>query len=138
MWIFKKKELPLPIYKRKPIATAAIILTVVGMFILGPIGVIYQGMTEELKKKANNETVILYMQQQKEKDDQQWKAIERIIEAPRNLTIKNEASKDNVEVQKQVLTPEQFEKYLSLKPEVRVEYKKYLQQRGFDTSGLPN
>ncbi len=137
MWIFKRKEPPLPIYRRKPIATAAVILTLIGMFVLGPIGAVYKGMTEELNKKANNETVILYMQQQKEKDDQQWKAIERIIEAPRNLTIKNEASKDNVEVQKQVLTPEQFEKYLSLKPEVRVKYKKYLQERGFDIEGLP-
>lgn len=135
LWIFKKKEPPPPIYKRKPIATAAVILTAVGMFVLAPVGIIYESMSEELKQKANNETVILYMQQQKEKDDQQWKAIERIIVAPKNLTIESEPS--NVKVEKKILTPEQFKIYLSLEVEDRDKYKKYLQENGFNIGGLP-
>ena len=115
LWIFKKKEPPLPIYKKRPIATAALILTVIGMFVLGPIGAIYKGMTEELKKKANNETVILYMQQQKEKDDQQWKAIERIIIAPKGLAIESE--------QKRRLTPQEYIEYKKLSLEDRSSYR---------------
>ena len=134
MWIFKKKEVPQPIYKRQPIATAAVILTVIGMFVLGPIGAVYKGMTEELKKKANNETVILYMQQQKEKDDQQWKAIERIIESPKGLAIES----DNVKVEKKVaLTPSEFEAYMKMTPEHRSKYKEYLKISGKDISNLP-
>jgi hypothetical protein len=127
MWNFRKKPTPLPIYKRQPIATAAVILTLIGMFILGPIGVIYKGMAEELKQKANNETVILYMQQQKEKDDQQWKAIERIIEAPTRLIFKNESSDENEKLntieQKRRLTPQEYIEYKKLSSEDRASYR---------------
>jgi hypothetical protein len=130
---FRKPEPPPePIYKRKPIATAAVILTVIGMFILGPIGAIYTGLSEELKEKANNETVLLYMKQQKETDDRQWQAIEKKLEAPKQLVIKNES-----EVKKKsALTPEQFEKYTMMAPDVQVKYKKYLESMGYNTEGL--
>ena len=138
MWIFKKKEPPLPIYKRKPIAPAAVVLTIIGMFVLGPIGVIYETMSEELKGKANNETVILLIEQIKENDERQWKEIERnreqstsTIRAPANLSI--DTGKSRV-----VLTAEEFEKYISLKPEIRQKYKKYLESKGKDVSGLPD
>jgi len=64
---------PLPFY-RKP-AVVSIILTVIIVFILGPVGIIFNGMTEELKKKADYETVILILKQQKENDDRQWEEI---------------------------------------------------------------
>jgi len=126
----KKPEPPLPIYKRKPIATAAVVLTIVGMFVLTPVGAIYEGMSEELKQKANNETVLLYMKQQKETDDRQWKAIERNLESPKKQVEVNRV------IKKKVLTPEQFEKYLTMPPEVQVKYKKYLEAIGYDISGM--
>lgn len=134
LWIFKKKEPPLPIYKRQPIATAAVILTVIGMFVLGPVGIIYKGIAEELKQKANNETVILYMQQQKEKDDQQWKAIERIIEAPKGLAVESEYDKEEKKV---ALTPSEFEAYMKMDSKLRFKYKEYLKSKGKDVSNLP-
>ena len=86
---------PPPFYKARPVATAAVVLTIIGMFVLGPIGAIYKGMTEELKTKANNETLLLYMQQQKEDSDRQWKEIERnreqkTISAPKKVIIKSQ------------------------------------------------
>ena len=139
--IFKKPEPP-PIYKRQPIATAAVILTVIGMFVLGPIGAVYQGMTEELKGKADNKTVILLIEQIKENDQRQWKEIEKNREqqplsAPKNLSINTEVSKEVSKV-KVVLTPSEFETYMALKPEIRKKYKSYLEGTGKDTSGLPD
>ena len=62
---------PIPFY-RKP-AVVSIILTVIIVFVLGPVGFIFNGMTEELEKKADNETVILLIKQIKENDDRQWR-----------------------------------------------------------------
>jgi len=129
--IFRKPPPPPPpIYKRQPIATAAVILTIVGMFVLGPIGAIYKGLTEELKQKANNETVLLYMKQQKEVDDRQWKAIETQLQQKRTR------SAIATGTPKLVLTPEQFEKYLKMPPDIQVKYKEYLKSRGYDVDGL--
>lgn len=38
---------------------------------------------------------------------------------------------------KEALTPEEFDKYINLKPEVQVKYKRYLEKIGKDVSGLP-
>lgn len=138
MWIFKKKEPPLPIYKKRPIATAALILTVIGMFVLGPIGAIYQGMTEELKGKADNQTVILLIEQIKENDARQWKEIEKnreqqTISAPKNFSINTDTEKSKV-----ILTPKEFAQYMEMPPEKRLKYKQYLESTGKDVSGLPN
>jgi len=49
---------PPPFYRRQPIATIGIILTIVGMFILGPVGYLWNGMAEELKNvRSKIETV---------------------------------------------------------------------------------
>jgi len=37
-----------------------------------PVAILWNGMAEELHRKANNETVILYMKQQKEINDRQY------------------------------------------------------------------
>ena len=37
---------------------------------------------------------------------------------------------------KRTLTPEQFERYLLMKPEIQEKYKKYLESRGYDVEGL--
>jgi hypothetical protein len=141
--MFWRKPPPQPIYKRRPIATAAVILTMVGMFVLGPVGAIYDSMSEELKKKADYDTVILILKQQKEKDDRQWEEIKNnrqqaTISAPKSVQITGPAAIMNrkVEVKKRVLTPEQFEKYITMSPEIQAKYKRYLKSRGFDTEGL--
>ena len=65
---WKQPQPPPPIYKRQPAATAAVILTLVGMFVLGPVGYLWNGMAEEMKavkakveevqkEKATNEDV---------------------------------------------------------------------------------
>jgi hypothetical protein len=123
MWIFNRP--PPPIYQRKPIATIAVVLTMVAMFVLGPVGVIYDTMSEDLKQKANNETVLLYMKQQKETDDRQWKAIER------RIGVSNQ-------VQKKPVPPELYNAYIKLKAESRPGYKIYLEGLGYNTRGLPN
>jgi len=137
MWTFFRKPPPppKPIYKRQPIATAAVILTIIGMFVFGPIGVIYNSMSEELKGKANNETVILYMKQQKETDDRQWKALEQQIQVPKSMML---SPPNSLSIEKPVLTVEQFEKYMSMVPEIRSKYKIYLESRGYDVEGLPD
>jgi hypothetical protein len=143
---WKRQPPPPPIYKKRPIATFAVILSFVGMFVLGPIGAIYNGLTEELKTKANNETILLYMKQQKENDDRQWKEIERnrqqqvqVMQPPQTVRIQPAAVPPNViQKPKLILTPEQFEKILKLKPEIRTIYKKYLESKGFDVSGIPD
>lgn len=124
-----------PFYKKRPVATAAVILSIIGMFVLGPVGAIYKGMTEELKKKADYETVILILKQQEKKDDRQWKEIERnrnnkqTISTPKNMKVVTGA--------KIVLTPEEFNTYMNLSTERRVAYKKYLENAGKDVRGLP-
>jgi hypothetical protein len=115
------------------------------MFVLGPIGAIYKGMTEELKKKADYETVILILKQQEKKDDRQWKEIERNREKaplpPKSVRITGPAAvmtkKIDPQRTKLVLTPEQFEKYLKMESSIQVKYKRYLESRGYDTGGLP-
>lgn len=57
MFFRKPPPPPPPPFYKKP-AVVSIILTAVIIFVLGPVGVIYKGMTEELKKKADYETVI--------------------------------------------------------------------------------
>ena len=126
---FKKPEPPpKPIYKQKPIATLAVILSIIGMFVLGPVGAIYKGMTEELKTKANNETLLLYMKQQKEDNDRQWKEIERnrdtqqSISTPRNVKIVQPKA---IKLVVKKLTPTEYVNYINMTPEQQIAYKKY-------------
>jgi len=161
MWIFKREPPPPPpVYKRRPIATIAVILTAVGMFVLGPVGAIYNSMSEELKQKVDNKTLQLMiekdrdaLQRTKEVNKQQQQAIvenqkaiqlllreqavlkvEKKIEAPKKVVIKEP---ETTIVKKNALTPEEFSQYLKMTPQMRVKYKKYLKHIGKDVSGLP-
>jgi hypothetical protein len=142
----KQPEPPKPFY-RKP-AVVSIVLTVIIVFVLGPVGIIFNGMTEELKSKADNDTVILLIKQIKENDARQWKEIERNREQsqkaplpPKSVRITGPAAvmtkKIDPQRTKLVLTPEQFEKYLKMESSIQVKYKRYLESRGYDTGGLP-
>ena len=59
-----------------------------------------------------------------------------VVLPPANLSIGGKA--DAPTSRGVALTPEEFEKYLSLEPDVRVKYKRYLQKIGKDVSGLPD
>ena len=160
---FRKPEPP-PIYKRQPIASAAVIITLIGMFVLGPVGVIYNGMSEELKKKVDNKTLQLMIQKDREALKRQETALKEkgakdekqdaaIIEnqktlimirqraaaptAPKSVVIKDTSRiKASSAVRKKPLPPDFFEKFIKLTPEVQEKYKKYLKARGYDIEGL--
>ncbi len=57
-----------------------------------------------------------------------------MISPPSNVSIGGKADVLN----KACLTPQEFEKYLSMDPNTRIKYKQYLQSRGKDISGLPD
>jgi hypothetical protein len=121
--------------KKKWYMQPALILSMIAMFVLAPVGAIYNGMSEELKKKADNQTVILLIEQLKEDSQRQWKEIDRNrdrTEQRPSTTIKKAEPKE----EKKVLSPEEFEKYLNMKPEMQEKYKKYLESRGYDVTDL--
>ena len=141
MFFFRREPPPppeKPFYRKNPVATAAVFLTFVGMFVLGPVGAVYKGLTEDLKAKANNETILLYMKQQKETDDRQWKAIEQSIQRPQSVqvreqpvvkekTITRRAPASETQQQEQgppPLTPKHFEDYMNMSPEHRAAFRK--------------
>ncbi len=111
---------PEPFYKKRPVATMALVLTIIITFVLAPVSVIYDGMAEELKEKANNETVLLYMKQQKETNDRQWKAIEQKIEPPPENGVSFAAPVRPVAR----LTPKEFQDYMNMSPTNRAAFKK--------------
>ena len=162
---FRKPEPPpQPFYKKQPIATAAVIITLIGMFVLGPVGVIYNGMSAELKKKVDNKTLQLMIQKDREALQRQEAALKEkgkkdekqdaaIIEnqktlimirqraaaptAPKSVVIKDTSRiKASSAVRKKPLPPDFFEKFIKLTPEVQEKYKKYLKARGYDIEGL--
>lgn len=162
--LFRKKP---PIYKRQPIATAAVILTLVGMFVLGPVGYLWNGMAEELKsvrtkvevvqkEKVDNENLKATLNELKEqrketrealKDQNKsiqtnQMAIEKILlrhelESPKGFGLKSTGKSDAVSKSKVALTPTEFNNYMDMTAERRVSYKKYLERTGKDVSGLP-
>jgi len=115
---------PKPFYKNRPVATAAVILTMIGMFVLGPVGVIYKSMAEQLKAKANNETVLLYMKQQKETDDRQWKMIEQKQSIAPKESYRLPRSSGKADVAGPALTPKQFDDYMKMSPQNRAAFRK--------------
>jgi len=136
--IFNKPPPPPPIYKRQPLATLAVILTIIATFVLGPIGVIYNSMSEELKGKADNETVILLIEQIKENDKRQWEEIQRNRDRKQITSSIISKSINRPASAKKTVPPEMFKTYLSLEPELRTKYKQYLVLKGYDVEGLPD
>jgi hypothetical protein len=107
----------------------AIILTMIGMFTLGPVGAIYNSMSEELKQKANNDTLLLFMKQtdesQKKKDEQdakQWEIIQKLLTQPK-AALNAQAPQLPIEVKK--LTPEEYNQFIKMTPEQKTAYKNY-------------
>lgn len=120
---------PQPFYKKQPVATFAVLLTIIITFVLTPVGVIYDGMSEELEKKADYDTLILIMKQQKEKDDRQWEEIKNnrqsqqtAIQPPKNVQI---VQPEAIKMVVKKLTPEEYLAFVKMTPEQQEAYKKY-------------
>jgi len=63
-----------------------------------------------------------------------------VVAPPANLSIggKADAPASNSQSKGEALSPEEFEKYMSMEPDIRIKYKRYLQKIGKDVSGLPD
>ena len=151
---FKKKIIKPPpkevFYRKNPIATIAVILTMIGMFVLGPIGAIYNGMTEELKQKVDNKTLQLMIEkdraeikrQQKENEKQgqaiveNQKAIQELLiyqkvripnssTAPSKPSIQSRTAyvvQDGTDGEKVMISKEVIEFYLQLDEKQREQF----------------
>jgi len=131
MFSFGRTPPPPPkLWIQKP-AWVSIVITVVVVLVLGPVGFIWNGMAEEQKEHRN--AIVQNQLAIKELLTRQ----QMLIEAPKNLKITSpNATIKKAEPSKPVLTPEQFEKYMQMKPEIQAKYKKYLESRGYDVEGL--
>lgn len=143
MWIFKKPlPPPEPIYKRQPLATLAVILTLVSIFVLGPVGIIFNGMSDELKQKVDNQTLQLMLQNQqilieqnkkeaekkREDDTKKFEELQRTqrqtLQTIQNLQNQIQAAPVQKQVPQVTITKEIFEYYISLPPDKKIEFKK--------------
>jgi hypothetical protein len=116
---------PPPPPSKKWYQQPAIILSIAAMFILGPVGVIYNGMSEELKQKANNETLLLFMKQTEQKqvevreqDTKQWEIIQQLLIDRQQANVQTP-----IQTQKRSLSPKEFMEYKQLSPENKEEYR---------------
>lgn len=146
MLIFKKKvpEKPKPFYLRQPVATVAVILTMIGMFVLGPVGVIYKGMTEELQQKVDNQTLQLMLKNQqtlieqnkeeaerkREEDTKKFEELQKTqqetLRVIQDLQIRQAAPlqpSPTTNTPQPAVTKEVFEYYMSLPPEQQKAFK---------------
>ena len=134
MFIFRREPAPEPpkLWIQKP-AWVSIVVTIVVVLVLGPVGVIWNGMAEE--QKQNRSAIVQNQLAIKELLTRQ----QMMLQTPKNLTITGPNAtikKVEPEEKKHILTPEQFEKYLNMPPEMQAKYKKYLESRGYDVDGM--
>jgi hypothetical protein len=102
---------------------------------------------QELLIRHQQEEAEMQRAQDAEKFDRiqrtQTKTLERIeaIQAPKSVRVTTEPviikSKEVVQPTGIILNPDEFERYMSMEPEMQIKYKKYLKEKGKDVSGLP-
>jgi len=135
---------PKPFYKKQPIATATFVFMMVCTLVLGPVGVIYKGMSEELKQKVDNKTLMLMIEKDRDalkrheiENKDQDSAILENQKAIRDILMQKQALPVQMQLQKKTLTPEMFTQYYTMKDaDIKLKYKKYLEGKGYDVSGL--
>ena len=123
---FWKRQPPPP--PKKLYQQPVLILTLVAMFVLGPIGVIYNGMSEELKQSKG--AIIQNQLAIKELLTRQ----QMILAPPKALKIETPTTRLQGA---RPVPPDYFESYMKLSPEHRAGYRKYLENLGYDVRGLP-
>jgi hypothetical protein len=131
--IFSKPPPPPP--PKKWFQQPALILTFVAMFVLGPVGIIWNGLTEEMKTmkaedKENKGAIIQNQLAIKELLTRQ-----QILLQPK--AIKMREVQPNVVESKKPVPPDYFNSYMKLPKESQTAYKKYLENLGYNTEGLP-
>ncbi len=109
---------PIPFY-RKP-AVVSIILTVIIVFVLGPVGFIFNGMTEELKSmkgvdKENQGAIIQNQLAIKELLTRQ-----QMIMAPKNVKVMKA-----IKLKVKKLTPTEYVSFINMSSAQQALYKKY-------------
>lgn len=149
--LFKEPPPPPPPKPTTPTWVKIAIPLVFGI-VVGLISIVYNSMAGEIEKKVDNQTLQLMiekdreaMQRNEDKDKEQseaikenQKAIQQLLVAPPSTLRVNPDAVTVKKTEKPTLTPEQFEKYMTMAPDVRAKYKKYLESRGYDIEGLPD
>jgi len=155
--MFWKKQPPPP--PKKAWVNPSLIMPIIFAVIVGLAGLVWNGMAADIKtvqdkveavekEKATNADVKEAIKELKDQTKEQNVAIQQnqiaikellirqdILKAPEEFKI---VDKEVIREEKKILTPEQFERYLSMKPEVKVKYKIYLEKRGYDVNDLPD
>jgi phosphoribosylanthranilate isomerase len=96
---------------------------------------------QELLIKHQQQEAEMQREQDAEKFEQiqrtQTKTLERIeaIQAPSKVRVMEAVPMSAPK--KEPLSPEEFEKYMSMEPDIQIKYKRYLEKIGKDVSGLP-
>lgn len=136
----KPPEPPPKLWIQKP-AWVSLVVTIVVILVLGPVGAIYNGLTEDMKtmRSADKEQKGAIIQNQlaiKEILTRQ----EILLKAPKELKMVEPAEPLNKVVEekpKSFLTPAEFNTYMDMDAQRRAAYKQYLQATGKDVRGLP-
>jgi hypothetical protein len=123
--MFWRKEPPPKLWFMKP-GWVTIIITLVVIFVLGPVGAIYQGIAEE--QKQNTSAIVQNQLAIKELLTRQ-----QMILAPKAVKIIDPAKT----AVKKPIPPAYFQAYIQLPKDSQAGYKLYLQQLGYDVGGLP-
>jgi hypothetical protein len=131
--IFSKPPPPPP--PKKWFQQPALILTFVAMFVLGPVGIIWNGLTEEMKTmkiedKENKGAIIQNQLAIKELLTRQ-----QILLQPKAIKLRE--VQPSVVESKKAVPPDYFNSYMKLSKESQAAYKKYLEKLGYDTEALP-
>jgi hypothetical protein len=158
---------PKPWFKNVSIITPIVFAVIVGLMGIVWNGVaadlqnVERKIEEVEKEKATNADVKEALKELKSQTKEQNEAIQQNqiaikellirqeVQIPANFSIKGGESRTtpvsdttkkeaNVKIEKKILNPEQFERYLSMRPEVKAKYKAYLEKRGYDVSDLPD
>ena len=141
--MFSKWKQPPPpppkLWIQKP-AWVSLVVTIVVILVLGPVGAIYQGLTEEMKSMKTND------KEQKGAIIQNQLAIKEILtrqeillKPPKELKMieTKPLTKSTAVKPKVVLTPAEFNTYMEMDGQRRAAYKQYLEATGKDVRGLP-
>lgn len=139
--IFAKPEPIKPFYREKPIATAAIILTIITTFVLGPIGIIYNSMSEDLEKKVDNQTLQLMLKnqqvlieqnkeeakKQREEDAKKFESLQKsqqeTLQIIQKIQLKEVVPQAVKRVEQSALTPEVIKYYFSLPKDKQEDFR---------------
>ena len=125
--MFWRKPPPEKLWIQKP-AWITVMITLVLIFVLGPVGAIYNGMAED--QKQNTSAIVQNQLAIKELLTRQ-----QMILAPKAIKL---APIKSTQIQaKKPVPPDYFQAYMKLPKDSQVGYKLYLEQLGYDVRGLP-